>query len=259
MRAEPPSRRSALLVAGALAAAAAALVTTLMLPPIVGLADNGDFFKVMQPAGLAYAQPEPERYFRWAPSTFAFASPRPDRDGYRTTEALLARVAAAAARLANARLFDIRVLGALHAALLLLGLGLAIAAAGDLAPAARWTAAILLVFVFADVAYAAPLNSLYGQAASLVFFLVTIGIAAVAMRRGGLSGAWLPAYFLAAALFVCSKPQESLHAPLLAALGLGLARSGRATAGGRSRVAPDRHRIRLLPRDAPGSPARGAV
>ncbi len=211
------------IVAAAVAAGAAVLTAQLLLPPIVGLADNGDFSKVMRPAGLAYVEPEPDRYFRWAPSKFAFAAPRPDPDGYRTSETVLARAAATASSLVGASLFDIRALGALHAALLLLGLGFGIAATRDLAPAARWTAAILLVLVFTDVAYAAPLNSLYGQAASLVFFLVTVGIAALAIRRGGLPGAWLPAYFIAAALFVCSKPQEALQAPLLAALGAGLA------------------------------------
>lgn len=215
------------IVAAAVAAGAAVLTAQLLVRPIVGLADNGDFSKVMFPAGLAYVEPEPDRFFRWAPSKFAFAAPRPDSDGYRTTETMLARAAAAASRLAGASLFDIRILGALHAALLLLGLGLGIAAARDLAPAARWTAAILLVLVFTDVAYAAPLNSLYGQAASLVFFLVTAGIAAFAIRRGGLSGAWLPAYFISTALFVCSKPQEALQAPLLAALGVGLSLPGR--------------------------------
>ena len=221
------------IVAAAGAAGAAVLAAQLLVRPIVGLADNGDFSKVMRPAGLAYLEPEPARYFRWASSKFAFAAPRPDPDGYRTSETVLARSATAASGLVGASLFDIRALGALHAALLLLGLALGIAATRDLAPAARWTAAILLVLVFTDVAYAAPLNSLYGQAASLVFFLVTAGITALAIRRGDLSGAWLAAYFVAAALFVCSKPQEALQAPLLAALGAALAGGGtrrRATA-----------------------------
>jgi hypothetical protein len=223
-------RAEAWLTAVALAAAAAILSAQLLVPPVVGLADNGDFVKVMRPAGLAYVEPAPERYFRWAPAKFAFAPRESDPDGYRTSEILLARIAVGTARGAGAGLFDIRTLGTLHAGLLLLGLGLGLAAAAGLVPAARWTAAALLVFVFTDVAYAAPLNSLYGQAASLVFLALTLGIAALAIRRGALSGAWLPAYFLAAALFVCSKPQEALQAPILAALGVALAEKGRTRA-----------------------------
>jgi MYXO-CTERM domain-containing protein len=209
------------------AAGAWMLSAQLLVRPIVGLADNGDFVKVMRPAGLAYAEPGFAEFFLWAPDKFAFAEPKEAPDRYVTSETLLARLAVDGARLAGARLFDIRVLGALHAGLLLLGLGFLVAAARDLAPAARWTAAVALVLVFTDVAYAAPLNSIYGQASSLVFFLVTCGIAALGIRRGGLAGVWLPAYFVAAALFVGSKPQETLHAPLLAALGVGLACSHR--------------------------------
>jgi hypothetical protein len=215
-------RTDRLTAVAGVTAAALLLAWQLLVPPIVGLADNGDFAKVLRPAGLADVEPAPDRYFRWAPAKFAFAEKERDPEPYVTSETFLARTAVALSRLAGAKLFDIRALGALHAALLLVGLGLALAAAGDLAPAARWTAAVLLVFVFTDVAYAAPLNSFYGQAASFVFLVLTLGIAAVGIRRGGLSGGWLPAYFLAAALFVCSKPQEALQAPILAVLGVAL-------------------------------------
>ncbi len=216
-------RADRIAIAAVVAAAACLLAVQLLVKPIVGLADNGDFANVMWPAGLAYVEPAPERYFRWTATKFAFTEPEKDPERYSTTETLLARVAVVASQLAGARLFDIRIIGGLHAALLLVGVGLWIASARDLAPAARWIGAFLLVFVFTDVGYAAPLNSLYGQAASLVFFMLTSAIAALAIRRGALAGAWLPAYFLVAALFVCSKPQESLHAPLLVALGVGLA------------------------------------
>ncbi len=56
------------------AAAASLLAWQLLVPPIVGLADNGDYVKVMRPAGLAYVEQAPERYFRWAPAKFAFAA-----------------------------------------------------------------------------------------------------------------------------------------------------------------------------------------
>ncbi len=218
-----PDRIAAALGAGA---AAVLLAAQLLVPGFVGLADNGDFVKVMAPAGLAYADSAEDRHFKFAPSEFAFAPARPDPGGYHTSETLLAGAAARIAKGLGARDFDIRALGALHAALLVTALALLILACGDLHPAARWTAAALLAFVFTDVAYAAPLNSLYGQAASLVFLMLAAGVAALAVRRGALRGGALAAYFLLAALFVCSKPQESLQAPLLAAFGLRLAWTG---------------------------------
>ncbi len=231
----PPSRRSALLVAGALAAAAAAIVTTLMVPPVVGLADNGDFDRVGTPSGLVSVSARPEdRFYRWMQPRFDHAARRADVSASRTSESLLVEIAVAAAKLlSRAPRFDVRFLGAVHAALLLVALGMLVHAAGVLSAGAQAAAAVLLVFFFTDPGYLAPFQSLYSQTASLLFLLLTAAIAALAIGRGRLAGAWLPAYFLAAALFVCSKPQESVQAILLAPLGIRLAWAGtrRARAG----------------------------
>ena len=146
------------------------------------------------------------------------------RSGYHSSETLLA-FAARWLHLAFARdaLFDLRLLGGIHALLFLLALAGLIRACRDLAPTAQALVAALLVFVFTDVGYVAPFNSFYSQTASLLFLLLTAAIAAEAVRRGRLSGAWLFAYFGTALLFVGSKPQEKLAAPLLALFGLRLA------------------------------------
>ncbi len=91
-----------------------------------------------------------------------------------------------------------------------------------LALAARLAAAALLVFFFTDVGYAAPLNSFLSQAASLVFLLLTLGVAARTIASGRKSGGQAVLYFLFALLFVGSKPQEVVQAPLLALFGLRL-------------------------------------
>jgi hypothetical protein len=117
-----------------------------------------------------------------------------------------------------------------HVALFLLALGIGIAACRDLAVPAQCVAAALSVFFFTDVGYAGPFNSFYSQTASLLFLLLLASVAATAIRRGRLDGGLLAAYFLAAALFVASKPQEAVQAPVLALLGLRL--SGFRLAGG---------------------------
>ena len=124
-------------------------------------------------------------------------------------------------------------MGAIHAVLFLLALAGLIRACRDLTLAARAVVAVLLVFFFTDVGYVAPFNSFYSQTASFVFLLLTAAIAAEAVRRGRLSGIWLLAYFGAALLFVGSKPQEKLAAPLLALFGLRLAGVGWRGAGRR--------------------------
>lgn len=225
MEAERASRRNRIAVAATLAAAALLLGLQLLRPPIVGLADNGDFERLMHPAGLDYVSAHPEdRYYGWMQPRFAYAPRSADSSGYRSSEMLLVETAVGAGRmLSKSSFFDTRFLGALHAVLLLLALGALVAACRDLGTAAQVTAAALLVFFFTDVGYIGPFNSLYSQTASLLFLLATTGAAALAVRRGSLSGLLLAVFFLAAALFVCAKPQEVVHAPILALLGVRLA------------------------------------
>ncbi|HEX4441438.1 MAG TPA: hypothetical protein VH854_15285 [Thermoanaerobaculia bacterium] len=217
-------RASRALVVCAAAASATILAAQLLVKPIVGLANNGDFERVMAYAGLRYPSDRYEdKYFTHVVSKFAYA-PVWARSGYLSSETLLARAARDVSRpLSRDALFDLRWMGALHAALVVAGIALLVAAAGSLGLPAQAASAAVLVFFFTDVGYAAPLNSFYSQAASLAFLLPAAGIAALAVARGGLSGWLLPAYVVAAAGFVGSKPQECLHGPLLALLAWRLA------------------------------------
>ena len=202
------------------------MAVQLFVKPIVGLADNGDFSRVMKPVGLTYLTDRPEeRYWFWSLKKFGVDGAPEMQAETPLSEFLLAKTAAGLDRLRAPRgPFDIRALGAIHLALLLAFLALVAAACRDLDVVPRWIALALAVFFFTDVGYVAPFNSLYGQVASLLFFLLAAGIAAVGIRRGRLDGAALVAYFACAVLFVVSKPQECLHGPILAALGLRLAR-----------------------------------
>ncbi len=209
------------------AVASAALILTLQLfvQPVVGLADNRDYERVIGYAGFQHTTDVPaERYFSFLRTKYAVVAPGWFKGGYHSSETLLA-FAARYAHLAFSRsaLFDLRLLGGIHAALLLLALAGLVRACRDLAWPTQALVAALLVFVFTDVGYVAPLNSFYSQAASLVFLLLTAAIAAEAIRRGRLSGGLLLAYFGCALLFVGSKPQEKLAGPLLALFGLRLA------------------------------------
>jgi hypothetical protein len=216
---------NAAILAAALAVAAAFVSIQLFVPPVVGLPDNGDYQRVMGYAGFRHTTDSyAERYFSFLRTRYAIAPPGWFRSGYHSSETVLA-FAARSVHLAfsNSSIFDIRLLGAIHAALLLVALAGLIRACRDLAPATQAVAAILLVLVFTDVGYVAPFNSFYSQTASLLFLLLTVAVAAEAVRRGVLAGGWVLAYFGCALLFVCSKPQEKLAAPLLAIYGLRLA------------------------------------
>jgi hypothetical protein len=219
------ARANALLLAVSLTAAAAILAAQLFVPTVVGLADNGDYERIMGYAGFQHTTADPaERYYVFFRTRYAIVQPGWFRGGYHSSETLLASVARYAHLLfGGGRDFDIRTLGAIHAALFLLGLGGILRACRGLAPSTQLVVAALLVFFFTDVGYAAPFNSFYSQTASLIFLLFTCAAAAEGVRRGGLEGRGLLIFFLAALLFTASKPQEAPSALVLAAYGVRLA------------------------------------
>ncbi len=216
--------RARLVTLAAVAAAAAILAAQLLVPPIVGLPNNGQFERVLGYAGLNYQSDASEdKYFTHIVREFQFA-PIWFRSGYLSSEIALARLARdLAALFAKDGLFDLRVLGALHALLLLAALAALVWACGVLTPVAQLVAAASLTFFFTDVGYAAALNSFFSQTAGFLFLMLTVAIAALAIRRGRLGGMLLLAYFLCAIAFVGSKPQESIQGPLLALFALRLA------------------------------------
>jgi hypothetical protein len=219
-------RFNSILTGLAVAAAAALLSLQLLVPPIVGLANEGDFERIMGYAGFLYQTDKfDEKYYGHIVTEFQIGATSWYVSGYMSSETLLAYAARhVSLALFPGRLFDIRILGAIHMVLFLGAIGLFVRACRDLAPIGQLTAAFLLVLVLTDVGYAAAFNSFYPQAASLLFVLLTFGLAAVAVSRGGSGSIGLVLYFLCAGLFVCSKPQEFIHAPVLAALGVALAR-----------------------------------
>jgi 4-amino-4-deoxy-L-arabinose transferase-like glycosyltransferase len=207
----------------ALLAAAAIVGYQLFLPPVVGLADDGDFGRVIGPVGLKPAAPA--RPYGYVTVRYDVTPPGLE-SGDRSSEALFARLARGAARLFSHGVLDIRAVGGLHALVFLTALALLLAGSRGWPGAAALVFAGLLVFFFTDVGYASYLNSFYGAAASLLFLLVLAGCA-VCLSADRRSAAVSTAYWLAALGLVTSKPQESLLAPVLGLLGFLLAREGR--------------------------------
>jgi hypothetical protein len=204
--------------------AAGILVYQVLVPPVVGLADNGDFDRILGPVGFTYQTPDYDaRYFRFLTLQYDVGRPWRPRS-YFTSELGLAAVARFyAVGFGMHGVFDVRFLGTLHGLILLAGLALLVAGGRELSPIAHIAWAALLVFVFTDVGYAALLNSFFSTTASLLFFLVLAGVVYSLARTPGSPPLWA-AYWLTALLFVTSKPQESVLAPWLALLAILLAR-----------------------------------
>ena len=195
------------------------------MPPVVGLADNGDFPRVLAPVGLDHRR-EPElRVFRFLELRYEAGTPH--SSGHWSSEIPIA----AAARVLGAPFtpkgeFDLRFLGALHAMLRLAGLALLILGSRGWRPLTRLAFAGGLVFVFTDVGYVALLNSFYTAAASQLFLLLFAGVV-LCLAMDWRSGTLESAYWIAAFGLVLSKPQEAVLAPWVAVLAILLSRRGR--------------------------------
>ncbi|MCC3377020.1 hypothetical protein [Cohnella sp. REN36] len=201
----------------AVAAGAVLLVYLLMIPPVVGVADNGDFIRVMGAAGIAYPDPQEsyaDRYFGYAHREFGYGGYT--SGGYVSTHVVLVAIAGWIGRLFNSRVFDIRVLGACYSILMLAAVGLLVRHA----PATRsrvltgLVAGLLgaaLLIVFGDIGYAAYFQSFFGEPFALVGMLLAVACA-VALARSRQPSAWLFAGFIAAAIAVATSKIQ--NAPL---------------------------------------------
>lgn len=184
----------------AVAVAAAIMVYLLWVPPVIGVADNGDFNRVMGAAGIAYADQQESyaaRYFGFAHQYYKYGGF--STGGYVSTHVLLVTLAGGIGRLIDSRLFDIRVLGALYIALALSAIWLIV----RYAPAFRSrsttgiAAALLagiLIFLFCDIGYIAYYQSLFGEPYALVATMLAVGAAiALSSRAGEAARALTPA------------------------------------------------------------------
>jgi len=188
----------------------------LALPPLVGLADNGDFLRVLEPVGLVHtSDPEAWDYWYYVDPTYEMVDPAAME--VVSSELLPAAAALGLARMAGTGTFDLRLLGAVHALIYLAGCYLVLSALGGLPQTLRVAAGVMLVLVAADASRVVYLNAFYGESASLVFLPAVVGLM-LREARSRRPSWWRTAVLcLAVLLFSTSKVQNYwLALPLLA-------------------------------------------
>ncbi|MGH9660862.1 MAG: hypothetical protein ACRD96_20100, partial [Bryobacteraceae bacterium] len=189
---------------------AAAVLVQVLIPPVVGMADNGDFPRIMGRFGITYtAEDHHDRYFRYFNRTWRFDPATRWVSGHVSSESALVAAALPLNRLFFSEdRFDIRSLGLLHATLFLAGPWALIVFSRRFGPAARTLALALPLWMWTDAGYIAYFNSFYSESASYVFLLALLACLLLVMeepRLGALAG-----FAAAALLFVAAKPQNAL-------------------------------------------------
>jgi hypothetical protein len=223
-----PAARGRFLDGILLALLGAALAFQLVVPPIVGLADNGDFSRIAGPLGVF--PPEDlgnAAFFSWIVPQYRFDSSRIWLHGlccYSSQTLLAVPSLPVGLAIAPPGRFDLRATGIVNGLAILAAMGLLLLGLRPLSRSQRILGGLLLLAVFSDVTYVSLLNSFYTEPAALVFLLAVVGRGLVLARTPN-PPAWLAAaFFLASALFATSRPQNALLGFFLAFLGWRLVR-----------------------------------
>ncbi len=208
----------------ALVAMAAIILHQALGPPVIGLADQGDWGRIgitlqlvpcTSPSCTGYVvtrfqmvDPPP-----WSPRLQLQSTDR----RFLTSEQIPVRVAQLVGRvLLPPDSFDLQILGVIQAVMFLAAAWALMAAVRPLGQAAHLAITAIVAFAGTDVGYVQYFNSLFSEPASLIGLLLMLGaalwwaLAATASRWHAL------AYFAASSLLVAAKPQNSpLALPLV--------------------------------------------
>lgn len=200
--------RNHAVLLGALLLGAGILVVILFISPYIGMADNGDFPRILSSGGIAPLNDSytyEEKYFKYAHSQYDYGRYGLD---YVSSQAIVVFMAGALGRLWNAELFDMHVLGVIYSVILLFTLAVMIRAAqGHI-----WLQCLLaagLLFMYFDIGYTAYFQSFYGEPVSLLSLLMTIGIAVYMARKPRPTIGMLLILFAAAWMLSTSKLQNA--------------------------------------------------
>jgi hypothetical protein len=183
------------------------LAVQVLLPGFIGIANNGDFGKVY--AWLCLAPRGAETTYVYFQPDFVWSARNYWNSPYHSSESALAWLATrfAGATHEGAR-FDLRWLAAIHVALCVAAF--AVLLTGLRAMSRPLVFAILPLVIFADVCYAAYLNSFYMDAAALCALLLMTAAAVWMMAPPMPRAAPVAVFALAAIVFVTSKAQHAV-------------------------------------------------
>lgn len=195
-----------------MALAAAIVAWQMLVPPVVSMANNGDFGKLTGTWDLGAPI---ELEYKYARLTYRFGAAHHWESQCWSSEALLV-IPALALNLPFAATgkFDIRAMGVVHAALFLTTLWLALPLFRLAGGRKRLLMGAALV-LFCDVLYVSSFNSLYMDTAAYLFLLlaVTLGLRAAVLGEGRAATFAL----VAAALVATSKLPHTAAGVLLGA------------------------------------------
>ncbi|HYL78571.1 MAG TPA: hypothetical protein VEU96_30550 [Bryobacteraceae bacterium] len=189
---------------------AACVSFQLFVPPSIGLANNGDFAKMIGRFSLGPDDWEPPQENDFLTRRWVYNQHSQWVSDNRSSELIPIFAALYIGWQFSSQEFDIRILGAIHALLWICCFAAFLPLLRPLPGWRRYAAAIAALFVFTDVSYVAYCNSFYTDTAAFLSLSWAI-VLWLHLMRSQRPRAGLFAFFLAASILCAStKPQHSL-------------------------------------------------
>ena len=201
------------------------LSANLLSIPAIGMADNGDFGRMMAKVGLEHASERPEeRYFNFFERIYKIVpATTPLLGDFLSSEAFFHQAAFwFGLPFAQNGLWDIRFLGGLHIFALLLAVGSILAATRSLRFIQRLCVAAFLILFLTDLRLMAYLNSFYSEPAFVIFLCFWLAAAVHWIRKPGRNWVAMILFYLLSGLLLTVKTQNTLMGFIFAAGGLGI-------------------------------------
>lgn len=150
------------------------IIHKIIYPSFVGIADQGDFYRMMDWSGIAYANPESSsNYFNWINRYYLLTEGKAGI--VLSSEILIVLFTRAIHSFLNLNQFDIKILGLVHAILVSTALYTIFFFLKKLNKFYFFIAVPMIFYMLLDVGYLAYFNSMYQEPSGLIFLLFAIG------------------------------------------------------------------------------------
>jgi len=198
-------------------------VYVLFVPPYIGMADNGDYFRILYSNGLYFNNPDYDSlYFGYFNKEFGiFQYFNENGAMYTSSQSLLIRVSIWVNQWFNQQVFDVRVQAVL---LLVMYTG----AVYMFVEALTWKMkrkygyiiAVLAVFLFADTAYTAFFNSFFGESLVWIMLIYLFASGLLMFRKRYSDYAMMAVFCVSGLLLTTSKQQNAPVGMIIAVMGI---------------------------------------
>jgi hypothetical protein len=191
----------------------------LLLRPIIGVADNGDFARIMNSTGLFYLSNEPsERYFGFVNRLYGIGYTIPFGGRYLSTELPLVLLSIFIGKsVPGIALFDIRILASIYILAVVFAFFYIARCCRRRAGGMGLFPALLAVFIFCDIGYTSYFNSLYGEPVTFVFLLLAAAMVLM-MAVEEKPSLWMLVLLCTSLFFFAGAKVQNSPAGILAAL-----------------------------------------